>query len=147
MEGAPMFVHAPDGQYLICPQDQLSDGPLGTASSRPGLIVGEDQLVVITLNEDDDERVDLDVEYLSAEGRPDLTSMGEQWGGQAVECAFAASQPMWVMTTEGDAVCELTPRGGRFGLALLARRISESVLDDYAPPEQHRLVCWPLDER
>ena len=106
------------------------------------LTPGFDVVHVQTINEDDDERVDLQTDYWE-DGEPDFSSQLVGWAHIAT-CEFAVSRAAWVSTTEGQVIEQVTPGAGHFGLLLMARHAPEWLKDPEGPREQHRLNCWPI---
>ena len=113
-----------------------------------GLHARHDCVIVTTINVSEDKRVLLTADYWG-DGEPtDLLIIGPGDGAHVARAEVTASDVLRLVTAT-DKILDLTPGGGRYGLALFARMAPEDwPASD--PREHHLLACWlltPGDDR
>jgi len=141
-----VIVDAAAGSYVL----RTGSAEPVLKSAAPGLAVSvhEDCVVVGTLGGSDNKRIELIVDYIPASSVESAEVALEHWPGEVwrahtARTEFSAPDALTLRTASGK-VMELTPAGGRFGLALFARRMAPGEWPANKPQEHHILVLWPL---
>lgn len=137
-----MTVSASQGFYRLAVDgvdvsDASSDAGFGL---RPQL----DQIVVSTVGHADDKRVEVMVMY-SEDDEPERFDRwpGELWRNHMARTEFTVSDVLTLAAADGKTY-ELTPSGGRFGMAGFARVMADGEWSKKDPQEHHLLAIWPL---
>lgn len=136
-------VRSTGGFYLIGTEQSLAE-VIGAPPAITGLDLHArpDLVYVMTLNEDEDQRVEVDASFCH-DGEPTdlLHSLSGGWE-HVRRAEVTASAPLAVATAQGEPVTWLTPHSGRFGLLLLARKGNAITRGPREPYEQHLLFAW-----
>jgi hypothetical protein len=141
-----MIISAVDGQYFIeppVPPVQV-EIPVGAYElPGPGIRPVGDLVVVLTMNEDPDERVLLEANFWRQDVSQLVASTGPSWSYR-VERDLEVSRALWICSGEREPLVEFLPGAGRYRMVLLAR-MADRPLYPEGPREEHVLWCWRIE--
>jgi hypothetical protein len=139
---ARVIVDASQGFYVLrTDAADPSDMPSGSGLK---LLPRDDYIVVTTVGHAKDKRIDVIAEYFEHDGARRLDDWpGGFWRAHMARTEVTVSDVLTLTTAKGRTI-ELTPSGGRFGVAVFARVMAPGEWPEKEPQEHHLLVLWPL---